>query len=461
MKQSIYSIFILFVVLTSLYAQEINESNWKSHPKIKESAELYDKVWDERGKYKTQERSCIGNNENLDITVRIYRDNKGKIRMYELFVKSDDTAAHGEYCYSATGILRFSWLTLESLGEVAIEKELYFDQKGNHLYTDARLRGLTWKDALPEKIKDPSVDFDNCHGGSNWSSHPKIKEVRKIYEKINEKVWKYNSQDRECEFDGGSNGIFATIYKDNNGVVRKYELDGGSDDSVAHGEYYYSSKGLLRFSFLVQRAVNGTHSERRNYFDTNNKLIYSDYRLIEGPGYPEWFEQSIKHPENDFKNLCPEKIKKGEVIIHHQYETLLYNIYQAQYAIMDNDLHAEIKAEPADDNRLDYYGKLDIELNGLGIKGIGSSSFAGNHHISKNPKDESERKIDSFPTVSLSAFNRSDIDHNHIKIKLKDDNVLVIEWTGVAPDLKYDNKKVNNIKIEIKCNMSNDLFDEP
>lgn len=142
---------------------------------------------------------------------------------------------------------------------------------------------------------------------SNWESHPKIKEIRKIYSEIysNINTGKYNEEEVSCEKFGGSEFISGTIYKDENGVIRKYELSGGSGDTSGAAEYYYSEKGTIRFAFLQFKAHNGTERETRIYYDVNGNHLYTDSKG-EGPGYAGGWDETIENPLDDFKNLCLE-----------------------------------------------------------------------------------------------------------------------------------------------------------
>ncbi len=143
----------------------------------------------------------------------------------------------------------------------------------------------------------------------NWMTHPEIQKIRKLcknlWEKSNNGVFK--SQHKVCVLHDGSVIMKATIFRGKNNVVRKYVLNGGTGDSTAYGEYYYTNKGQLKFSFLRCKASNGSHSERRVYFNDENNIIYEDYRLLEGPGYFEGLSKQLLEPEKDFQELCIKK----------------------------------------------------------------------------------------------------------------------------------------------------------
>jgi hypothetical protein len=140
----------------------------------------------------------------------------------------------------------------------------------------------------------------------NWVAHPKIKEIRSIYNNTVERIHRsiYSKQSQYCGNPDAVVFVSGNLYRDSNGVVRKYELEGGSDDSTAKAEYFYSQAGNIRFSFKVRGAVNGHHSETRTYFEEDGTEIYSDYRLLSEHGYPEAFPKFIKDPANHFNQLC-------------------------------------------------------------------------------------------------------------------------------------------------------------
>lgn len=140
----------------------------------------------------------------------------------------------------------------------------------------------------------------------NWISHPKIKEIRKIFQSINNNS-KLKAKSKACKFGDGIHSLTATIYLDSNNRVRKYRIKGGSDDSRAKISYYYSVTGQNRFTFQALGSVNGTKSELRTYFDEQGIELYEDYRLLEGPGYTGGFpDKYVSNPANHFLTICDE-----------------------------------------------------------------------------------------------------------------------------------------------------------
>ena len=59
--------------------------------------------------------------------------------------------------------------------------------------------------------------------------------------------------DVDAEIDGA-------LYRDTNGVIRKYMVTAGSGDSIGTAEYYFDKKGVPRFTYRTRGASNGTRS---------------------------------------------------------------------------------------------------------------------------------------------------------------------------------------------------------
>ena len=145
----------------------------------------------------------------------------------------------------------------------------------------------------------------NAIDKSNWMTHPKIVEIRNIYQSVEDKI---NSQQLtkkssalECE---RIPGYQADIHFGTDKIVRKYKISGGSGDSVAEVNYYYDAQGKQRFRFTDVAAVNGTHQQTRDYFDAAGKRLYQDRRLLEGPGWPWSYDELIDNPHDHFTNFC-------------------------------------------------------------------------------------------------------------------------------------------------------------
>ena len=81
---------------------------------------------------------------------------------------------------------------------------------------------------------------------------------------------------------------------DSKGVVRRYEKQGGSDDSALTWQHYYDKAARLRFVLITGGATNGAQLEHRIYFDESGKRIWEEHKYLKGPEYffPEvWPEE--------------------------------------------------------------------------------------------------------------------------------------------------------------------------
>jgi hypothetical protein len=124
----------------------------------------------------------------------------------------------------------------------------------------------------------------------NWKTHPKIVEVRRLYEELQAQrakqgVLKAQSTTFGCPgepYGGGDR----KVYRDAQGRVRILEDATGSEDSAMQLYHYYDTDGRLRFVLAKVGAVNGSQGEYRLYFDgAGAQRLYEDFRLTKGAGY--------------------------------------------------------------------------------------------------------------------------------------------------------------------------------
>lgn len=151
---------------------------------------------------------------------------------------------------------------------------------------------------------------------ANWLRHPQIVDVRQIYEEIRtgidgkrfKKEWTVY-QDCTSRVDSAR-----TVYRDRNGA-RYYYASGGSDDSRVDRNFYYDTKGVLRFVYITGGAVNGTAVQHRIYFDAAGKRIWEIQKRLAGPGYTfprKWPEASIvRRPDKALYADHPCPVKAG------------------------------------------------------------------------------------------------------------------------------------------------------
>jgi hypothetical protein len=153
-----------------------------------------------------------------------------------------------------------------------------------------------------------SVSASEKINDNNWEQHPTVKTIRTLYSEINnaQKAGKLKKEATKCELYGESVVMEGELYVDQNSIVRKYVVDGGSEDSRARAEYYYNERGVPRFTYRFRSAFNGTQVEERIYFDEKGKHLYTN-RKEKGPGYnPSGLTDSVVNPRSDYADLCKE-----------------------------------------------------------------------------------------------------------------------------------------------------------
>lgn len=154
---------------------------------------------------------------------------------------------------------------------------------------------------------------------ANWQQHPKIRAVRSVVESVNDGLKKgaLKISLRKFEYCEPYEDTFRKMAKDAKGLIRRYEKQGGSDDSSLTWVHYYDEAARLRFVFISGGAVNGSRLEHRIYFDETGKRIWEEHKYVKGPGYtfPEvWPDEQLQKsdPAKAFlaASPCPE-IKSG------------------------------------------------------------------------------------------------------------------------------------------------------
>ena len=135
-----------------------------------------------------------------------------------------------------------------------------------------------------------------------------MKRIQALYKEINAvvKAGKLKKESRKCTLHGGSFEIDGMLFKDQNGVVRKYVIEAGSGDSVGHVGYYYDSRGTPRFTYRTRSSFNGTKKWDHIFFDEKGVHLYTSHKQ-EGPGIPGsdlW--DVIENPTAHYANLCKE-----------------------------------------------------------------------------------------------------------------------------------------------------------
>ena len=142
----------------------------------------------------------------------------------------------------------------------------------------------------------------------NWENHPEVKKIRVLCYEINaaDKAGQLKRESRKCTLYGGSFEIDGMLFKNQDGVVRKYVINAGSGDSVGHAEYYYDSMGTHRFTYRTSGSINGSKKWDFIYFDERGAHLYTN-RKQEGPGIPgSELLDTIENPSTHYTDLCKE-----------------------------------------------------------------------------------------------------------------------------------------------------------
>jgi hypothetical protein len=129
----------------------------------------------------------------------------------------------------------------------------------------------------------------------NWNTHPKIIEVRKLYNDIEEALLKKRITKMKDVMQKEERGFNETyiLYADSENVIRKVVVERGSDDSSIITSHYYDAKKNLRFVFIKAGAVNGASLEQRIYFDAGSNRIWEMRKYLSKEKYtfPESWPQ--------------------------------------------------------------------------------------------------------------------------------------------------------------------------
>ena len=97
------------------------------------------------------------------------------------------------------------------------------------------------------------------------------------------------------------------IWKDGSGQIRKYTVQGGSDDSATTVSQFYGPDGRLSFALIEAGAVNGTNAETRLYYGPAGNIVRMDEKTVRGPGYPfgPLWQRVVQFPEAAFNAPSP------------------------------------------------------------------------------------------------------------------------------------------------------------
>jgi hypothetical protein len=153
------------------------------------------------------------------------------------------------------------------------------------------------------------------------SEQAKIREIRKLVNSVDRGMTKGIFKTSQKRFEDCEDGyeVYRRITVDAQGVVRRYETQGGTEDHLLTFQHYYDESGRISFVYIIGGAANGTRIQHRIYFDESGKRIFEAHKNVTGPGYPGFSdypddELSISRPAEDFAaaSQCPEIKSKAE-----------------------------------------------------------------------------------------------------------------------------------------------------
>lgn len=145
----------------------------------------------------------------------------------------------------------------------------------------------------------------------------------------------------------------------------------------------------------------------------------------------------------------------GNVYVHHQTGRADYHVTRAQYGFIDDKLYIEIDAKPSSEHGLAFLGSLALQLNGLPVGTSEITDCVGREfHLPTSQNDDPTIDIDRFTNLYLGEHY--DVDENVITIS--NDNGIILEWIGVAPDVRFYDERAKDNRIELKCILESGLF---
>jgi hypothetical protein len=159
------SLVLLILLPMSAFAGEaITGTNWSNHPEIKKVRSLYHEInsSEKNNQLKKEAKKCVLNDGNVEIDGTLYSDQRGTIRKYVVDGGTGDSRARAEYYYDEKGISRFTYRFRGAFNGTEIEDRIYFDGRGQHLYTNHKSKGPGYTESgLADSVIDPRTDYAN------------------------------------------------------------------------------------------------------------------------------------------------------------------------------------------------------------------------------------------------------------------------------------------------------------
>jgi hypothetical protein len=164
MKPMISILPIVLFSVSVFAGQPITDVNWPDHAEIKKIRALYNEIngLEKANKIKKETKKCVLYDGNVEMDGELYKDQRGIIRKYVVDGGTGDSRARAEYYYDEKGIARFTYRFRGAYNGTEIEDRIYFDERGQHLYTNHKTKGPGYTESgLADSVDDPRTDYAN------------------------------------------------------------------------------------------------------------------------------------------------------------------------------------------------------------------------------------------------------------------------------------------------------------
>ncbi len=142
---------------------------------------------------------------------------------------------------------------------------------------------------------------------AEWPSNPEREKIREIVNEVDklERTNELQLQSKQCRFGSEKfDEIGGALYKDRNGIVRKYILDREITSRSGIASYYYDAAGILRYTERFVGENYGLKNEERIFFNEKGKQLYFDKVERDNLGNIGEIPDALPDPEGHFSSIC-------------------------------------------------------------------------------------------------------------------------------------------------------------
>lgn len=152
---------LLFISVNIDAGTAVNDKNWRTHPEILKIRKICNEVIALKNTIMESKRcddeEALMDEGLLKLSATIHMDSKGMVRRY-IVEGGGDFVFESEYFYDKNGVLRFIYDQFRSPGDINIEDRLYFNEKGDEIYTHHQTKGNGWP-LDSKQISNPKEHF--------------------------------------------------------------------------------------------------------------------------------------------------------------------------------------------------------------------------------------------------------------------------------------------------------------